>query len=89
MSEMVSYFELREDNGDGRTTTVVGRVSSKNIAELWKSENPNYRSFNYVSFYIHGSLDGLSRALEAEKIKKILAKMTPEEAQTIRDFYSK
>jgi len=89
MSEMVSYFELREDNGDGRTTTVAGRVSAKHIADAWKAEEYAYRSYQYVSFYIYDSLDGLNRALEAEKIKKILAKMTPEEAQTIRDYYSK
>jgi hypothetical protein len=88
MSELVCYYELREDNGDGRSTRVIGRVTTRRLADIWVDNN-QWRSYNVVSFRVHDSIEDLTREIESEEIKKILSKLTPEESVKIRNFYTK
>ena len=88
MSELVCYYELKENDEEGRTSRVIGRVTTARLADIWVGKN-RWRSYDVVSFHIHDSIEDLTRELEAAEVKRILSKLTPEESIKIRNFYTK
>jgi len=88
MSELVCFYELKENDEEGRTSRVIGRVTTARLADMWVDKN-QWRSYNVVSFYVHDSIEDLTREIESTEVKRILSKLTPDESIKIRNFYSK
>ena len=87
--KIVSYYELRNDDGDGRHTSLAGFVSNEETAQEWKNENSVWRGFTSKTIEICESLDELKEVQFKKKVSEMTRSFTTDEIYLLREAFNR